>query len=658
MDLVNQLFPAFAAGVSGAALRWLWRKVAARSATWFPVLKRTAGLVLWAWAIGSALCALYSVMNATDPQIAICGLLAGFCAPTLFGLIRSHRKGGDDVKHGTHVASVKTVNRAIKALKKPVRLLIGGVRVPFEAEPHNMLVAGSAGAGKSALISSVLDQLREAGDTVIVVDSGGEFLSKHFSDGTDFVFNPFDDRCVNWSPDFEMQGEWDADALARSMIPDDVGANKERNNDAQTFVAAVLRELLVEKRLNLPNLLYYVQVASISELRALLGGTPVMAQLASDSIFSLIRTVASNYLTPYSYLPNNGTPFSVGEMIRAEHSGFLFLTFRADQLASQRSLISCVLDVAARTILSLSPDIERRVWLVVDDFASIGRIQSLETMAKNAHKVGGCLLIGLQSFSTMRALYGDAASETILSNLASRLVLRCADAGTAQYLSKYIDKEEPPQQSNKSKKNNKNKEASAATDSTGQAALQAYQPAVLPSHIQALPALQGFLRLGDNLPVSQITVEVPKKARAPKTDSFNERDFKAHPMLKLASSLQTPLSAAAARAQAPAAPSRKPQTEPAALAQAPSATREREEPKAPNGSFNLRRPASSAQGRNAGPEADTALMPSLVDDGSDFPADSKVLVTRGAAPLRMGAPLGSPASTEVRKTLNNVTLKF
>jgi hypothetical protein len=440
-----------------------------------------------------------------------------------------------------------------------------------------------------------------------------------------------------------------------------VGASKERNNDAQTFVAAVLRQLLVEKRLNLANFLYYVQVASISELRELLGGTPAMAQLASDSVFSLIRTVASNYLTPYSYLPNSGTPFSVGEMIRAEHSGFLFLTFRADQLASLRSLISCVLDVAARTILSLSPDTERRVWLVMDDFASIGRIQSLETMAKNAHKVGGCLLIGLQSVSSMRALYGDAASETILANLASRLVLRCADAGTAQYLSEYIDKQESPQQSinsNKNSKNNKSKATSTATDSTGQTDLQVHQPAVLPSHIQALPALHGFLRLGDNLPVSQITVEVPKKARVSKTDSFNERDFKAHPMLKLASSLQTPLSAASARAQAPAAPARKQQTEPTAPAQAPSVVREPEAPKAPNGSFNLRRATSPAEGRNAGQDADMALKPSLVDDGSDFPADSKVLVTRGAAPLRMGAPLRSPANTEVRKTLNNVTLKF
>ncbi|KWU19182.1 type IV secretion system DNA-binding domain-containing protein [Burkholderia cenocepacia] len=655
MDLVNQLFPAFAAGVSGAALQWMWRKVAARSGTWFPLLKRSAKLLLWGWALGSAAYAVYCVMTAADAKYALFAAVAGFCAPSVVRMVSERRAGAEDAEGGTRLASTKAVNRAIKALKKPARLQIGGVRTLVEMEPDHLLIAGSAGTEKSAVISSILDQLRDSGDTVIVVDSGGELLSRHCIEGTDFVLNPFDDRCVNWSPNFEMQGEWDAEALARSMIPDGVGENKEANGYAQTFASSVLRQLFAQHRLDLRTYLYYVQVASIAELKILLAGTPAMAHLSSDRTFDSVRTVASNYLSPYSYLPDSGTPFSVGEMVRAEHSGFLFVTYRDDQLDSMRSLIGCVLDVAARTILSLPPDPNRRVWLVIEDFPSIGRVQSLETMATKARKAGGCLLLGLQSVPQLRARYGELDSQTILSCLSSWLVLRCADADTADYLSKYMGDVQLPRP-------NKGSSASDSGEPQNQNERPLMQRAVPPAQIQSLSKHSGFLRLPGNLPVTEVKLAVPKKPRPARAEAFHDRDFKTRPMLKLATSVQTPLTAAVSRAPAAAAGHTTPAREPAKapVQAAPGIGGDASAIGNRSGSFQLRKKGPVAD--EVPNNAHAGLTPSLIDEGSDLPADSKVLVTRGAAPLRaetplrLATPLRTAPGTQVRKTLNNVTL--
>src|SRR5690606_33158807 len=164
--------------------------------------------------------------------------------------------------------------------------------------------------------------------------------------------------------------------LAKSMIPDGVGDNKEWNGYAQTLVTSILRKLVEANRLSIRDLLYFVQAAPIDELEPLLAGTPAAAQLVSEKTFGSIRTIAANYLATYAYRSDNDDPFSVSKFIRAGEPGFMFMTYRDDQLDSLRNMIACALDVAARTILALPADRERRVWLVIDEFASIGKVQS------------------------------------------------------------------------------------------------------------------------------------------------------------------------------------------------------------------------------------------------------------------------------------------
>jgi type IV secretory pathway TraG/TraD family ATPase VirD4 len=526
MELISQLVPGFIAGASGSALFWMWRKSAARWGNWFPLLKKALECLLWLWAIGTAFGLVYALATAEDLKLAAMGAMLGFAIPAVRSFLKRSGNADDEVKRGTNLATAAEVTKFIKASKKRTRLKIGNVPIPYDAEPYHLLIAGATGTGKSVAINEVLDQLRAANDTVILVDSGGDFMSKHFHAGQDFVFNPFDDRCVNWSPVLEMQGEWDAEALARSIVPDGVGDNKEWNGYAQTLVGSVLRQLWSRGQMTLRDFLYYVQAASTKELQELLKGTAAAAQLSSEKTFGSIRTIASNYLTAYSYLPNQGDPFSVSAMIRAEHSGFLFVTYRDDQLDSLRSLIACILDVAARSILSMPPDPNRRIWLVLDEFASIGRVQSIEAVATKARKAGGCLLLGVQAVSQLRDRYGEYGAQTILSCLSSWLVLRCTDADTAEYMSKYIGDSELFRQQ-KSNSVSESGETSSRNDQL------LTQRALLPSQIQGLPNLQGYLKLAGSYPICGVTLQVPDQQRKTVAAAFDARDFTRKPMLKL-----------------------------------------------------------------------------------------------------------------------------
>ncbi len=517
----------FVCGFGLYVTMYLWRKGAARWGTWFPLLRKTLEWGLIGVAAALAIYSLYGVLN-TELPAALTSLVlaAGAAVPELYLRYKKKPDGEkEETQRGSEVLSAAEVRKRVKTSKQPTFLSLGGIPVPVSAEPYHFLIAGSTGTGKSVAINALLTKIRERGDTAILVDSGGDFLNKHFREETDFVFNPFDDRCVGWSPTLEMQGAWDAQALARSLVPDGIGDSREWNSYAQTFISSVLRKLWESQRLTLADFLYYAQVAPIKELKELLEGTPAMSQLGSEKMFGSIRTIASNYLTSYDYLPTDQEPFSLTQMVQAEHSGVLFITYRDDQLDALRNIIASMLDVASRAVLSLEPNPNRRVWLIIDEFASIGRVQSVEAVATKARKAGGCLVLGVQSVSQLRDRYGENGAQTILSCLSTWLVLRCSDADTAEYMSRYIGEAEVSRlQSGKT--------SGDTGDSQSQNEQRLTRRTVLASEIQQFENLNGLLKMAGNYPVCR--VKLPIASFEPSgTKPFEARNFLKRPLLRM-----------------------------------------------------------------------------------------------------------------------------
>lgn len=516
-------------GFSVYAFFILWRRLSIRWVNWFPLLAKLVRFAMYGAAVAILFLAI-SVLGSIEfsPQSWLAILIGALAAPAINTAARGLRKK-EKVRRGARVGEPSDVNRATSKLPREdfhESFQIGGVKVPRSAEPYHFFVVGSTGSGKSVALTGLLDHIQARGDIALVVDSGGEYASRYYNPDRDHILNPFDDRCAPWSPTAEMSGPWDAEALAKSMIPDGVGDSKEWNGYAQTLVTSTLRQLTAKGQLSIRDLLYYVQAAPVSELEPFLAGTPAAAQLVSDKTFGSIRTIAANYLATYAYLTDSANPFSVAKFIRREKPGFLFMTYRDDQLDSLRNMISCALDIAARTILALPTNSTRRVWLVIDEFASIGKVQSIEAVATKARKVGGCLVVGLQSVSQLKDRYGEHSAQTILSCLSSWLVLRCSDADTSEYISKYIGDTEI------SRMTRSESDSDTGGGSAGVNEQIQTQRAVMPVELQRLANLQGFFKLSGDYPICNVKLSFPPK-RSPAAEHYAQRDFEQKPMLSL-----------------------------------------------------------------------------------------------------------------------------
>ena len=502
-----------------------WKRLSARWSNWFPALKFIAEYGMYGIGLGIIALAAYAFMGSMDWRISAFGLFLGLAGAWISSILLTPEES-EEVERGARIEEAKVIAKATAKLAPPYPIVFGGVKLPSDAEPYHLLIAGSTGSGKSVAIKGVLDSLRRRGDTVILVDSGGEFMARYWDAEKDYILNPYDHRCVAWSPMSELAGEWDCDSLAKSIVPDGVGDSKEWNNYAQTLVGSVMQSLLRRGDLSLKSMLMAIQTTEIEDLTELLAGTPAYSQLASDKMFGSIRTIASNYLAVYNKLADEVSTFSITKFIQNGRGGFLYLTYRDDQLDSLKNLIALTLDVASRTILSLKPDDKRRVWLVIDEFASIGKVQSIEAVATKARKAGGCLLVGLQSVSQLQDRYGDKAAQSILSCLSTWLVLRCGDADTADYMSRYLGDEQVKQ----TLANTSNADSGKSVSMN--ASIQTRRIVMAPQ-IQQLKNCVGFLRITGGYPVCSVSLSFPEK-RKDAIETFVMRDFRTRPCVDLA----------------------------------------------------------------------------------------------------------------------------
>ncbi len=402
-------------------------------------------------------------------------------------------------KRGTTMAHGK------KQRARRDQITIGGVPVPADIEPNHFLLSGGTGTGKGVALGGAISTVRDrAHDRALVVDPGGEMMSHFWRDG-DTILNPLDGRSVAWSPFAEMASAHDADRLAKSMIPDAPGAGDSQQWQlySQSLVAAVLERLMDAGTATNGDLLRVLTVDKAGDIEALVAGHPAQTlfDVGANKMLSSVRGIIGSYLPSYRYLPPDAgaSAFSIRRWV-VEGSGWLWMPIRNDMMAAMRPLASAWIGEAVSAALSQAQDPQRRLWLVMDELASLGRVQSLSDALTQGRKFGLCAVAGLQTIAQLKESYGQFGSQVLLSCFSSQLLLRAPDPDTARWCSDSIGQRHVI------------RKVSSESQSSGgggksESDQHAIEAAVLPAELQNLPKLQGFLRLADAPAILRVRLE-------------------------------------------------------------------------------------------------------------------------------------------------------
>lgn len=384
-------------------------------------------------------------------------------------------------------------------------LTLAGVPVPTVDEAKHFKFIGTTGTGKSTAVRELLAQALSRGDRAVIADPDGGYLQSFYQPGRgDVVLNPFDSRSVKWDLFAEVRNDYDIEQLARSLIPDHDGPDRSWRAYARTFFTAVTRQAHAAGIGDVGELYRLLVTADSDELRVLVNGTPAQPFLDqhNNRMFDSIRSVTSSAVGALEHVSRQTSAgFSVRDWVGRESPGVLFMPYKAGQIAALHSTISAWMRLAIyetmdREVATSAGGDPRRLWFVVDELDALGQIDGLKDALARLRKFGGRCVLGFQSIAQVSGTYGHGEAHTIVENCGNTLILRCSASeggGTARFASQLIGEREVMRTAIST-----SRRATEVWGSVTHSRQLAVESAVLPSQVEQLPDLSGYLKFASD----------------------------------------------------------------------------------------------------------------------------------------------------------------
>jgi type IV conjugative transfer system coupling protein TraD len=435
-----------------------------------------------------------------------------FC---LICMVRWLQKRGENqsksrIIRGSALVDSAVLQKQIKKTKQISPYSIAGISLPKNSETQHIQLAGTTGSGKTVAIRELLETIRARGERAIIYDKGGTYLSRFYREGEDVLLNPLDTRGRSWNVWAECEDKADFEALAEALMPMPI------NNTMDPFWVNAARMIFVSTAHELKNdphrsnltLLQYLLTADLGSIHNLLRNTE-SESLVSEKVQKTalnVKTVMATYLKSLLYLQDEGQPFSIRNWILNEKEGScLFVSSDGRKHPTLRPLISAWINTATKELLSLPPNDDRRVWFIIDELATLHALPFLETVKSESRKFGGCFVLGHHGASQLRKIYGNDGAATLSNLCSTRLYLRMPEHVNALNASDNIGTYEI-EEVNESISYG----ANTMRDGISVSRQVKEKRLVLPSELQDLPDLAGYLKVKGEFPVAKAKMQFIK----------------------------------------------------------------------------------------------------------------------------------------------------
>ncbi len=385
----------------------------------------------------------------------------------------------------------------------PLRL--GKASLPDSVSRRHILVLGTTGAGKSVCLNHYLTSLKERRRSTaevnkcVVYDVKGEFCAKHLDRG-DLVFYPFDRRSIPWRFFNEIRDYPDLDVLGTSLYsPPKDCKDPYWYNAARDIFRTGLFYLLREERTSNSDIweffsqpLQQVRDALYTLPMRELGALKHIDKADSNQAASVV-SILQERLTFFRYLTDSDGAFSFRSFIQDDDDRRnLFLMNIRQYEAIFRPLMTFVIDIMTREVLSLADSFSRRITFIVDEFGSLDKMPCIFDFLTMGRSKGGFLVLANQDLGSVSSIYGTDKKETFFNNFNVHLVFRLNDPTTAEFLSKAFGEREVIKKFQSSQFS-----PSDLGDRFSMSEQEKLEKIVLPTEFQNLPDFHAYLKIAN-----------------------------------------------------------------------------------------------------------------------------------------------------------------
>lgn len=323
-----------------------------------------------------------------------------------------------------------------------------------DRETTHFWMIGSVGSGKTVAITALVDSVlarisTSAGtDKILIYDNKGDFTS---SLNTSFAFlAPWDARSMAWDIAKDCTNSQDARELAAYIVPE--GHDPMWHQAARQILSAVIQKLQSEKPGNWTwSDLHQQACSSQDELLAVIKCFAPEAlnfiQSESKTTDGILINLGSS-LTDVAVLAkvwgssSSAQRFSLSQWLldlNPEHR-VVILQGSGRYPEMTKGYVQAAISLLAGRINSaeLPDDRQRRVWLVLDEFPQLGKLDRVGSIIAVGRSKGVCCVLGVQDASQIMEIYGEHAGKAWPAMIKTQIIARTNPGETADYIAKMM----------------------------------------------------------------------------------------------------------------------------------------------------------------------------------------------------------------------------
>jgi type IV secretory pathway TraG/TraD family ATPase VirD4 len=326
---------------------------------------------------------------------------------------------------------------------------------------------GGTGVGKSNVMMQYFTNVN--GYKRVVVDIDGSYYKKFYKKG-DIIFCPFVKDSVKWNIFSDIKTQFDPANIAKSLVPEDPNAGQNRffDDGARVVVEAVLTFLAKQNDSTNKNFWEYITdfelIKEIKELdpdvrRTLSFFTNEKQKLTADLLSTIISKTAvrsiehlkrvdtklkakSKKMMMLNDLENNDDievvepieNFSFREWLKdKEQQNTVYLLVDQDIQEMVLPIYRVIIEIMATEILSNSKQEKSPVFMFLDEFPAMGKMEKIQALLVRARKNLGAIIHGAQDYAQYVDIYGENIAKTMINNTNTIFVLKHNDG---EYFSK------------------------------------------------------------------------------------------------------------------------------------------------------------------------------------------------------------------------------
>ena len=429
--------------------------------------------------------------------------LASLTSPLVIGLgwLILLRKIGRATR-GEHIRGMTLVTEkrlAKMAKKEPGLLPFGSVILPGKYEGEHIMIAGKTQVGKTVALMQQLVAIRDAGLSAIVYDFKGEYVEKFYRPGVDHIANPLDTRGIRWNIFDDIENIPDISAVTGSLIPQGGGEEHFWCAAAQDVLRGVISGLHAQGK-STNEELWEALSSQMLDIARLCASTEQGAaglkyiEDVSGKQALIVGAVLMSYVSWLEFACN-GCGFSIKKWIDEPKGSFIFITGRPEVENTLRPYISLLIDLLGKRFLSIPDHRKRRIYFVLDEFGNLQKLPTIKRLLTAGGSKGATVLLGFQDFAAIVKTYGREDAETILNSCGTSLVLKLSDETSARIFSGRFG-ETQDWEVTETHSTGEGKSRNSVSFSRAKRT----DRLLLPSEIQSLPKLQGFLLIPEHEP--------------------------------------------------------------------------------------------------------------------------------------------------------------